>query len=131
MIVVDAGVIVQALVDDTDVGDRARGRLHGEEIHAPELVFPEALSVIRRLASSGRVDQVNAESAVSDLVELPILVASNRQMAYRAWQLRRTVTPYDAIYVALAEALGCPLLTTDSRLSTAPGPLCRFEVLGV
>ena len=47
----------------------------------------------------------------------------------RAYALRANVTPYDATYVALAEILGCELLTGDRRLANAPGPRCSIRVL--
>jgi predicted nucleic acid-binding protein len=50
-------------------------------------------------------------------------------MLPRIWELRDNVTPYDAAYVALAEALDAPLLTADARFAAAPGPRCEFRVL--
>lgn len=47
----------------------------------------------------------------------------------RAYQLRANITPYDAVYVALAEELGCSLLTLDARLARSPGPQCPIRVL--
>jgi predicted nucleic acid-binding protein len=47
-------------------------------------------------------------------------------VAERAWELRGSLTAYDAAYVAVAELVGAPLLTLDARLSRAPGPRCRF-----
>jgi len=46
--------------------------------------------------------------------------------AERIWELRHTVTSYDAWYVALAEALQVPLATLDTKLATASGPRCTF-----
>jgi len=42
----------------------------------------------------------------------------------RVWELRDNMTAYDATYIALAEELGCELLTADARLARAPGPTC-------
>ena len=47
----------------------------------------------------------------------------------RAFELRANVTAYDATYVALAEQLGCSLVTGDGRLALAPGVRCPVEVL--
>jgi predicted nucleic acid-binding protein len=47
----------------------------------------------------------------------------------RAYELRANVSAYDSAYVALAEALDCPLVTVDERLARASGPRCEFQVL--
>jgi predicted nucleic acid-binding protein len=46
------------------------------------------------------------------------------------WALRDNLTPYDGAYVALAETLDCPLVTSDERLARASGSSCPVEVLG-
>ena len=47
----------------------------------------------------------------------------------RAFELRHNVTPYDSAYVALAETIGCELLTADASLATAPGLRCQVRLL--
>jgi predicted nucleic acid-binding protein len=47
----------------------------------------------------------------------------------RAWELRDTVRSWDALYVALAEALDATLLTLDERLARADGPRCTIDVV--
>jgi predicted nucleic acid-binding protein len=47
----------------------------------------------------------------------------------RVWELRDNVSAYDAAYIALAELLGCSLLTVDSRLGGAPGVRCPVIVV--
>ena len=56
--------------------------------------------------------------------------AGGGRMLIVAWDLRNTVRGWDAMYVALAEALGAVLLTTDERLAAAAGPTCRIEAIG-
>jgi predicted nucleic acid-binding protein len=129
VLVVDASAIVPALADDGPDGDRARERLRGHDLAAPELIDLEAMSVIRRLHLAGHVDVRRAGLALSDLVELPLRRAAHRPLLARCWELRENLTVYDAAYVALAELLGVPLLTADTRLAGAPGPRCRFEML--
>jgi predicted nucleic acid-binding protein len=53
----------------------------------------------------------------------------HRVLLERVWELRHTITPYDAAYVALAETIGTVLITADRRLATTPGPRCTIEVL--
>ncbi len=129
MIVVDAGVLVTALADDGPDGDAGRARLRGERLTAPELVDLEVLSVLRRLQAGGRLDRRRAELAVADLIDLPLRREPHRPLLRRCWALRANLTSYDAAYVALAEALGVALVTTDKRLSQAPGVRCLVETL--
>jgi predicted nucleic acid-binding protein len=71
-----------------------------------------------------------ADLAVTDLADLPMRRASHRPLLFRCWELRQTVTVYDAAYVALAEILGIVLVTADGRLSRAPGIRCQVELVG-
>lgn len=130
MIVVDASVLATALADDADDGDRARARLRGEQLAAPELLDLEVASVLRGQMRAGSLDARRADLALTDLDALPIQRAPHRQLMRRCWQLRDNLTIYDAAYVALAEALDVDLLTADRRLAKAPGPRCRIELLG-
>ncbi|MGH3425275.1 MAG: type II toxin-antitoxin system VapC family toxin [Nocardioidaceae bacterium] len=130
MLVVDAGVLAVALADDGADGDAARDRLRGNPLAAPELVDVETASVIRRHLLAGHLDERRAGLALSDLVDLPLRRAPHRDLLPRCWDLRQNVSVYDASYVALAELLDATLVTTDSRLAEAPGPRCRFELLG-
>ena len=67
--------------------------------------------------------------AITDLGDLAIARHPTLPMTPRAFELRGIVTPYDAAYVALAEVLDCALLTSDSRLASAPGPRCEIRVV--
>ena len=131
MIVVDAGVLTVALVDDGVDGDRARSRLRGERLAAPELVDLEVLSVLRGLVRSGQVLPRRASLAIDDLQAMPIERAPHHRLLEGCWELRDNITSYDAAYVALAEALEVPLVTGDARLARSTGPRCRIEVLTV
>ncbi len=129
MIVVDAGALAVALIDDGADGAAARSRLRDEALTAPELIDLEVTSVARRLVGAGVLAEERARQALTDLVDLPLERAPHRPLLARCWELRQNVTPYDAAYVALAEVLGVVLLTTDERLAAAPGPTCPIEVL--
>ena len=129
MIVVDASVLSVALGDDGADGASARAALQDRTLAAPELIDLEVVSVLRRRVKAGLMTPARAEVAVTDLTELPMRRASHRPLLSRCWELRETVTPYDAAYIALAEILGIALLTGDGRLSRAPGIRCAVEVV--
>lgn len=129
MIVVDASIVVTALADDGDDGDRGRARLAGEQLAAPHLIDIEVLSAWRRLAAAGRLDERRAALARIDLGALPIRRVPHGPLLDRCWELRSNLTVYDAAYVALAELLEATLVTADSKLEAAPGRRCRIEVL--
>ncbi len=129
VIVVDASALAPALGDDGEDGDKARLRLHGESLCAPELIDLEVASAIRRQLASGQFDHRRAELALTDLVELPIRRVAHRPLLSRCWELRRNLTIYDAAYVALAELLDVVLVTADARLSKAPGLHCETDLI--
>ncbi|MBA3361723.1 MAG: type II toxin-antitoxin system VapC family toxin [Acidimicrobiia bacterium] len=130
MIVVDASVLMVALADDSKDGDRARNRLLGEVLFAPELIDLEVASALRRLVLAGELDGRRAESALLDLFDVPLSRGSHLPLLTRCWELRSNRTIYDSAYVALAEAIGCSLLTADPRLANAPGFDCPVEIIG-
>ena len=129
MTVVDASVMIPAVADDGTDGTRCRQRLAGEPLDAPDLARIEVLSALRRHLLSGRLDVAGARQAVEDMLAMPMDVHPTGPLLQRAWELRDTITPYDACYVALAESLGTVLLTADRRLARARGPECRIEVI--
>jgi predicted nucleic acid-binding protein len=129
VIVVDASVLATCIGDDGPDGDRARTRLRGERLAAPELVDLEVASVWRRQIRTGAMNARRAALALADLTVLPLRRAPHRPLLDRCWELRDNLTIYDAAYVALAEALGVLLLTGDARLARAAGPTCTIEAL--
>ena len=129
VIVTDASVLATALADDGADGDRARGRLSGHRLTAPELIDLEVLSVLRRHHRAGLLDNKRADLALVDLVALPLKRVAHLPLVRRCWELRDTVTAYDAAYIALAELVGCPLITADTKLASAPGIRCTVDVL--
>ena len=130
MIVVDASVFVTALVDSGRDGDVARGRLLEDgDLHAPHLADLEVASQLRRAVQEGALDGWRAEAALADLRDLRVARYPHTPFLERIWELRANLTPYDAAYVALGEALAAPLVTADARLARAPGIGCPVEVL--
>jgi predicted nucleic acid-binding protein len=89
------------------------------------------LSIIRRDHSLGRLDATAARQAVEDLRDWPGERYGHRGLLERAWELRADVRTWDAVYVALAEALGATLLTADRRLGRVRGLACSVEVIPV
>ncbi len=85
--------------------------------------------MLRRAVAAGEFDHVRALRALGRLADIPIERHSHVPLLHRIWELRDNLSPYDAAYVALAEALGVTLLTADARLGRAPGPRCAIEVL--
>jgi predicted nucleic acid-binding protein len=128
VVVVDASILAPAVVDGAAAGRSARDRLRHEVIAGPDLVYVEVASVIRRQVMSGRLTADQAGAAVDDLLDLTLSVFPTAPLLPRAWDLRDNLTTYDACYVALAEALGCVLLTGDARLARAPGAECPVEL---
>lgn len=127
MIVVDASVIVSVLCDNDPRSNRLRERVADERLCAPELLYTEAISVIRRREASGRITLATSKAGVEALYYLPIVSIPHAALVDRVWQLRHNLSPYDATYVATAELVRAPLLTGDVRLANAPGSHCTFE----
>jgi len=129
VLVVDASALAPAIVDAGTDGDTVRARLRGESIAGPDLLRIEVLAVIRKQVIAGALTTTQANEAVGDLLDLPVSVFPSASLLRRAWALRDNVSAYDACYVALAEALDCPLLTADNRLASAPGTTCAVELV--
>jgi predicted nucleic acid-binding protein len=129
VIVVDAGVLAPFVGSTTAVGDKARERLATEQIAIPDCADVGVLSVLRRMRLEDRLDDQRLLAAVGALTKLPVTRYPSVRLLARAAALWANVTAYDAVYVALAEALGCTLVTGDSKLASAPGILCPVEVL--
>ncbi|RNI20451.1 type II toxin-antitoxin system VapC family toxin [Flexivirga caeni] len=131
MIVVDASVVVATLVGEVTEVATATQRLRGEELADPELVDIEVMSVLRRKVGAGELTPAKARLALNDLRLMPMRRYPNAALLDRCWELRDNLSSYDAVYVALAEALAATLVTADKRLANAPGPQCAIEVLQV
>jgi predicted nucleic acid-binding protein len=126
VIVVDASVVVAALLADRDVGVWAADAVSSFDLSAPALAAFEAANIMRRHAAAGVVHPRVAQAAHRDLALLTIEYWPYDAVAARCWELRENLTIYDAAYVAVAEATDSPLYTLDQRLANASGPTCRF-----
>lgn len=117
--------------DDGDAGRRARTEMRAAagEMAAPDLIDVETVSVLRGLWLKGTISHERFGDAVSDLEDLNFDRYPALPFMRRAWELRSTITAYDAAYVALAEVLAGELLTCDERLANSTGPRCAIRVL--
>ena len=95
----------------------------------PHLVDAEVVSVLRRHVTAGLLAAGEARAALNVWKRLGLIRYPLVPLMDRIWELRSAVTAYDAAYVALAEALDCPLVTADARLSAANGLRCAFTVV--
>lgn len=130
MIVVDASALLEFLLQ-SPLGLRVEARLFQEEdeLHSPHLVDVEVTQALRRLVRAGEISMVRAADAITDLADLDLHRHAHLDLVERAWRLRNNMTAYDAIYVALGEALDAPVVTCDQPLAKAPGHRARIEVL--
>ncbi len=123
-------MLADFVADDGPGGDRTR-RVVSEAGAAsiPDLADVETAAVLRKRWIAGTITGGRLASAIDDLADLPFRRHPALPLLRRAYELRATVTVYDSMYVALAESLGCTLLTADARLAQAPGPQCKIQVL--
>lgn len=130
MIVLDASVVLEVLLR-LPAGVAVEERLFEpeESLHAPHLLDVEVAQVLRRYALAGEVAAERCRAALDDLAGLPLTRYPHDFLMSRVWDLRANLCAYDAVYVALAEALDAPLLTRDQRLANARGHGARVEVV--
>jgi predicted nucleic acid-binding protein len=130
VIVVDASVVIEVLLN-TPAGIQMAERLFDpdETLHAPHLLDVEVAQVLRRYTRTRELDTDRGLQALEDLVDFPLTRYPHDLFLLRIWELRHNVTAYDAAYIALAEALGVPLMTRDAALASAPGNRARIELI--
>ncbi|HET7291472.1 MAG TPA: type II toxin-antitoxin system VapC family toxin [Vicinamibacteria bacterium] len=130
MIVVDASALLELFLQ-TPLGARVEARLlrDADELHAPHLMDVEVVQGLRRLVRMGEIVPGRAAEAVADLTDIDVHRHAHVELLGRAWTLRENVSAYDAMYVALAEAIEAPIVTCDGPLSKAPGHGARIEVI--
>jgi predicted nucleic acid-binding protein len=122
VLVTDASLVVDYLLDDGPRGVWSAERIaSATSLHAPHLLDFEVASAARNGVLRGDVSAARARNAIADLADLNVRRYPSTRLLERIWGLRETLTPYDAAYVALAEALDLPLATTDRGLARARG----------
>lgn len=130
MIVVDASAITELLLQ-TELGSRVEDRLYGDDqdLHAPHLLDVEVISAMRRLVHAREVNANRAQEAIEDLQMLRVIRHGHRDLAFRVWELRQNLTPYDAVYLALAESLDAALITCDRPFAGTSQGSKRIELI--
>jgi len=129
MIVPDASAVLELLLGTVAADDIAARLLDpAETLHVPHLLDVEVTQALRRYAQSGDLAPLQAERALADLLDLPLHRHAHDVLLPRVWELRRSITAYDAMYVALAEGLDAALITRDRRLARAHGHRARIEL---
>lgn len=125
-VVVDASVLVAALVDTGPVGRWAEELISTAAVCAPHLLMVETANMLRRAAHAGLVEDLRASQAHDELLALSCTLFEYELLAERAWELCAKVTAYEASYIALAELLDCELATLDRKLARSSGLRCTF-----
>lgn len=128
--VVDASAAVDALGGKDAAGIALRSRINRSTCHAPHLIDAEVGQTLRRGVRRGEINDEESQTALRALANLiDHRYPHPGPMSNLAWELRHVVSFYDGLYVALATMLNLPLLTSDVKLTKAPGLPCRFELI--
>ena len=130
MIVIDASAVLE-LVLRTEKGKKVEARVlvSEESLHAPHLIDVEVTQALRRLVQLKEIKAERAKQALDDHAALNIKRADHVDMLERLWELRQSITAYDATYVALTEVLDAPLITCDSKLARSHGHRATVELI--
>jgi len=130
VIVLDASAAIEWLLQ-SPAGIKIEKRLFSssESLHAPHLLDVEVAQVLRRYVREKIIGAQRGQEALDDLADLPLSRYPHDFLIPRVWELRATLTAYDAVYVALAEALDAPLLTCDGKIASASGHSADVEVV--
>lgn len=132
MIVLDASILANVVGDDGADGALARELIANErEVSLPDLADVETAAVLRKRWLADDLDPRRFAAAIEHLTALPFPRYPALPFLRRVYALRENLTAYDAVYVALAEALGCSLVTADERLARAPGIGCPVRVIAL
>jgi predicted nucleic acid-binding protein len=130
LIVIDASAVLELLLR-TERGEQVEARVFASEegLAAPHLLDLEVAQGLRRLVASREMTAPRAEQCFEDYAQLRIERLAHLDLLPRIWQLRDSLSAYDAAYVALTEALSASLLTCDTKLGRSHGHGARIEVV--
>jgi predicted nucleic acid-binding protein len=128
--IVDASAVIEWLLQ-TPTGIKIEKRIFSRRVplHAPHLLDVEVAQVLRRYVREKTIPAQRGQEALEDLADLSLHRYPHDFLMPRVWELRATLTAYDAVYVALAELLDAPLVTCDSKIASAPGHHAVVEVV--
>ena len=130
MIVLDASAVIEWLLQSpTGVKVGKRILASAESLHAPHLLDVEVAQVLRRFVRDRGITMQRGQEALEDLADLPLHRYPQDFLIPRVWELHRTLTAYDAVYVALAEVLDAPLVTSDAKIASSSGHYANVEVV--
>lgn len=129
-LVVDASAVAELLLG-TARGAAVAAAIEDHDLIAPQHLTAEVASVARGWSLSGHLSDIDALRAFREFEELGIEQLPMIDQLPAVWALRHSLTAYDAMYVALARAVGCQLITLDRRMAgvatdctVVPGDLC-------
>lgn len=130
MIVLDASAAADVLLKIEPKASRIRERMGKSEgnFHVPHFFEIEVLNTLRRHFLSGDLSEEREAEALEDFSTMHLARHPHTPFIERIWELKENITAYDAAYIALAETLDAPLITTDGRLARAPGHRARVEL---
>ena len=117
--VIDSCAVAEVLMK-TQLGNVVSRTIRNCRLFAPELMDAEVLATLRRAVNRKTMTERDALIAVDLLSEWPITRLSHAPFNMMVWGDRHNVSPYDALYLAVARVLELPLITIDARLSRAP-----------
>lgn len=120
-LVTDCSAIINALIGS----DARMSVLDGTQLQAPCVIDFEIVSALRRLVRTSSLTPNAAREVLDQWVTLDVVRHPAEPLLARMWELRHNFSAYDAAYVALAEALGAPLLTVDQRLANSASAYCE------
>jgi predicted nucleic acid-binding protein len=129
VIVIDTSAMVEYLLGTDQLGDVVGEVVVGRSIVGPHGLDLEFANALRRLVLSGHTSEEAAHLALATLRSMPITRHPHTMLLDRIWELRDNMWPYDAAFVALAEALGAPLVTVDGKFQGVPGLRCEIHNL--